>query len=191
LPTISFNQLIQGITQGNHLASFATDTLPALAAHPKCAELIYRIKARSLEKPLILMAADITQLWPYLGGSNNDRQTWKTLMETHWPGALTLVLPSSDLLPPAMNPKSDGTIGVRIPNHEQARKLLRATGPLATTSVNRSGEPALTDQGAIATQFPDLLLPEDFGPPGSGQASTVLNWNGAGWDILRQGSVLI
>jgi L-threonylcarbamoyladenylate synthase len=90
-----------------------------------------------------------------------------------------------------MNPKRDGTIGVRIPNHEQARKLLRATGPLATTSVNRSGEPALTDQGAIATQFPELLLPEDFGPPGSGQASTVLNWNGAGWEILRQGSVFV
>jgi L-threonylcarbamoyladenylate synthase len=191
LPTISFNQLIQGITQGNHLASFATDTLPALAASPARAELIYKIKARSLEKPLILMAADIAQLWPYLGGSPADRQAWKTLMETHWPGALTLVLPASDLLPPAMNPKRDGTIGVRIPNHEQARKLLRATGPLATTSVNRSGEPALTDQGAIATQFPHLLLPEDFGPPGSGQASTVLNWNGAGWDILRQGSVFI
>jgi L-threonylcarbamoyladenylate synthase len=191
LPTISFNQLVQQITQGAHLASFATDTLPALAANPKHAELIYRIKARSLEKPLILMAADITQLWPYLGGSPADRQSWQTLMETHWPGALTLVLPASDLLPPAMNPKRDGTIGVRIPNHEQARKLLRATGPLATTSVNRSGEPALTDQGAIATQFPDLLLPEDFGPPGSGQASTVLNWNGAGWDILRQGSVFI
>jgi L-threonylcarbamoyladenylate synthase len=191
LPTVSFSQLVQGITQGNHLASFATDTLPALAASPASAELIYRIKARSLEKPLILMAADIEQLWPYLAGSQTDRQSWQTLMETHWPGALTLVLPASDRLPPAMNPKADGTIGVRIPNHENARNLLRATGPLATTSVNRSGQPALTDQGAIAAQFPDLLLPEDFGPPGSGQASTVLNWNGAGWDILRQGSVFI
>jgi L-threonylcarbamoyladenylate synthase len=191
LPTISFNQLVQQITQGNHLASFATDTLPALAAHPKCAELIYSIKARSLEKPLILMAADINQLWPYLEGSPTDRQTWQTLMETHWPGALTLVLPASDRLPPAMNPKHDGTIGVRIPNHENARTILRATGPLATTSVNRSGEPALTERGAIAAQFPELLLPEDFGDPGSGQASTVLNWNGAGWDILRQGSVFI
>jgi L-threonylcarbamoyladenylate synthase len=191
LPTVSFNQLVQQIAQGDRLASFATDTLPALAANPKRAELIYRIKARSLEKPLILMAADIDQLWPYLGGTQGDRQAWKTLMETHWPGALTLVLPASDLLPPAMNPKADGTIGVRIPNHETARKLLRATGPLATTSVNRSGEPALTDKVAIAAQFPDLLLPEDFGPPGSGQASTVLNWNGAGWEILRQGSVII
>lgn len=191
MPTLPLNQLVQQITTTDRLASFATDTLPALAAHPSRAHLIYQIKARSLEKPLILMAADIDQLWPYLSGTDTDRQTWTALMASHWPGALTLVLPASDRLPPSMNPKGDGTIGVRIPNHHQARTILRATGPLATTSVNRSGQPALTTPATIAAQFPELLLPEDFGAAGSGQASTVLNWNGAGWDILRQGAVII
>jgi L-threonylcarbamoyladenylate synthase len=187
MPQVTFDRFTTEIK--TTLGCFATDTLPALAIHPTRAAQIYPFKQRSLDKPLILMAADLEQIWPYVQGSTSDRHVWQTLMAQYWPGALTLVLPSSDRIPPAMNPKNNGTIGIRIPNHDLARTILRRTGPLATTSVNRSGEPALEQAAAIQTQFPELLMLAEFGPLGSGQASTVLNWNGAGWEILRQGAV--
>ena len=41
---------------------FPTDTLPALASRPETAALLWRLKQRPADKPLILMGADLPQL---------------------------------------------------------------------------------------------------------------------------------
>jgi hypothetical protein len=77
-----------------------------------------------------------------------------------------------------------------------ARALLRLSGPLATTSANRSGEAAATCAREAAALFPALaLLAPIPWAPGSGQASTVLAWNaapeagdGSRWRVLRGSS---
>ncbi len=199
---VSLEEFVQRVGSGADLGSFPTDTVPALAAHPDAAEQIYHLKGRSLNKPLILMGATWADFLPYLAGTPEELAQWQATADRHWPGALTLVLPASDRLPPPMNPTGTGTLGIRIPNHPLARHLLAHTGPLATTSVNRSGEPALTDLGAIAAAFPQLvmlsteaiaaLLPHlDPIPPSSGTPSTVARWDGSGWEILRQGGVVL
>ena len=93
------------------------------------------------------MAANWADLMPYLDGTPEDFATWETLVSQHWPGALTLVLPATERVPGAMNPQQTGTIGVRVPDHPLARYLLERTGPLATTSVNRSGQPPPGNHG--------------------------------------------
>jgi L-threonylcarbamoyladenylate synthase len=91
-----------------------------------------------------------------------------------------------------MNPQTPTSLGIRVPAHDLARAILRQTGPLATTSANRSGQAALLDPGAIAQQFPAAwVLDPSLNPkPGSGQASTVARWTPMGWQILRQGAIL-
>jgi L-threonylcarbamoyladenylate synthase len=106
-----------------------------------------------------------------------------------------------------MNPANTGTLGIRIPAHPLARWILTRTGPLATTSVNRSGQPPLETMTAIQAQFPELVTltetaiadlytrytedPVPWGdqPQGSGQPSTVVAWDGQGWNVLRQGAI--
>jgi L-threonylcarbamoyladenylate synthase len=181
--------------------SFPTDTVPALAALPESAELIYQVKQRSLEKPLILMAGDVEDLWEYLAGTEAERSVWRSMMQQHFPGAVTLVLPASDRVPPQMNPLTPGTIGVRVPDYAAARTILRSTGPLATTSVNRSGEPALLKLPEIRSQFPQVLTlrNEDLRSIGipdpdatsAGIPSTVVRWTGDGWEVLRQGKAIV
>ncbi|MCY7286562.1 MAG: L-threonylcarbamoyladenylate synthase [Cyanobacteria bacterium CAN_BIN43] len=203
MPSVSLNQLIAAACSGDRLISFPTDTLPALAVRPDRSTLIFEAKQRSLDKPLILMGADAADLWDYVQGSPAEMDLWRSVAAQHFPGALTLVLPASDRLPPAMNPTDPTTIGIRVPNSGVARYILTLASPMATTSVNRSGEPPLETLTDINTHFPEILTlvsaelaelqstlaPFDSAPIKTGTPSTVAKWTGKGFQILRQGEV--
>lgn len=201
---VSFEALIAGANSGHDLISFPTDTVPALAARPDRANLIFAAKQRRLDKPLILMAARVEDLWAYVVGSPTERRIWQQVADRYLPGALTLVLPASDRVAPELNPKDPTTIGVRVPNHAIAQAILSRTGPLATTSANLSGQPALQTMPEIAAQFPQVLTLspaalQTLQPPSqplpstlpSGVPSTVVRWTETGWEVLRQGAVVL
>ncbi len=209
---VSFEQLVQRVGAGTDLASFPTDTVPALAARPEAARLIFAAKQRQFDKPLILMAAEAQDIWPYVKGTDAEIAVWQQVGEQYWPGALTLVLPTRDSANTdfsvraiaAMNPADPTTIGVRVPNHTVARSILSHTGVLATTSANRSGHPPLLTMAEISAQFPQVLMLSEAelasltpnqlktsAITASGLPSTVARWNGSGWDILRQGAILL
>lgn len=187
-------ELVVAVRAGQ-LICFPTDTVPALAAAPTQAEQIYALKQRQANKPLILMGAKAADLWPFVQTENPAFSTWAEMAQRYWPGALTLVLPGCNI-PPAMTPLNPGTIGLRVPCHPLALALLQQTGPLATTSVNRSGLPALTDVKEIETTFPQLLMPlaaewqmnQETQPS---LPSTVIAWTGQGWQTLRAGAVTL
>ncbi|MFZ9851043.1 MAG: L-threonylcarbamoyladenylate synthase [Vulcanococcus sp.] len=169
-------------------ALFPTDTLPALASRPEHARQLWELKQRPQNKPLILMGASAEELWQWLGST--PEPAWLELANQHWPGALTLVVPAARRLVDPLNPGGD-SLGLRVPACDAALELLRLSGPLATTSANRSGEePSLTAQEA-AERFPQVarLAPEPWPRP-SGQASTVLRWYHGDWQVLRRGAVL-
>ena len=206
MATVSLAEFVAAAQAGD-LVSFPTDTVPALASRPDRSDHIYQLKQRSSAKPLILMAANWHDLHPYIAGTPDDFATWEALINQHWPGALTLVLPATDRVPRAMNPEQTGTIGIRVPDHPLARYLLERTGPLATTSVNQSGHPPLETMAAITATFPQIFTlskdalgaiypllvgtkpPAQDQPQGSGLPSTVVQWTGQSWEVLRQGSV--
>jgi len=179
--------------RSGRLVSFPTDTVPALAARPDQSSQIFAAKQRPADKPLILMAAHAQMLWPFVQGTNSEKHHWQQMAEAYWPGALTLVLPASDRLPSVMNPLNPHSIGVRVPNSVFAQMILQQTGPLATTSVNRSGQPALTTLETINQSFPQVLTPLAHQWPSPGGAdsipSTVIKWTGPGWDVLRPGAI--
>lgn len=185
-PSLPAAQLAERLRRGQ-AAIFPTDTLPALATCPAQAHLLWELKQRPAHKPVILMAATPTELWQALG--LKPRPAWQMLADRHWPGALTLVLPARSSLARQLNPHGD-SLGVRIPACPTALELLRWSGPLATTSANRSGEPACVTAAEALACFPQVarLAPEPW-PEGSGQASTVLRWQPQGWTLLRAGAV--
>ncbi len=189
---VSSTNLISGARAGL-LVSFPTDTVPALAAMPEKAALIFAAKQRSQDKPLILMAASAEDLWPYVKGSENEYKVWQEVADKYWPGGLTLVLPASERLPKVMNPIDPTTIGIRVPNSAIAQTILAQTGPLATTSANFSGQPPLQTMTEIETQFPQILTLAttecQSEIPGMGIPSTVAKWTGINWQILRQGAI--
>jgi L-threonylcarbamoyladenylate synthase len=179
--------------RGGGAALLPTDTLPALAVHPDQADQIWTRKQRPPDKPLILMGADLAQLQALL--ATDWQETWLQAACRHWPGAVTLVLPIAGPLTERLHPGGT-TLGLRVPACPLMQELLRLSGPLATSSANRSGQPSALDATQAAAQFPELpLLAPLPWPVASGQASSVWRWQGDRqpadpWQVLRAGALL-
>jgi L-threonylcarbamoyladenylate synthase len=165
------------LLRGGGVIAFPTDTvygLGAAADDDLARRRIYAIKGRPVGLPLILMAAGESQLegWVHV-----DARA-ELVIRRWWPGPLTVIL----------HAVGGGTLGVRIPNHEVALELLRASGPLMTTSANLHGaDPAMTAEEA--GKLPGLAAVLDGGTAPGGTASTVVDLTGPELHILREGAI--
>lgn len=191
--SISVKEAAALLRQGRPVI-FPTDTVygiglsPAFASSP---EALFRLKRRDGDKPVawLVAAPEALDEW------GADVPDWAHLLaQSYWPGALTLVVRASDRVPPAFA-SPQGTIGLRMPASSTALALMRALGaPLATTSANISGCPAVSraldlDHRLLADAF--LVAPEneEEAAPSDSLASTVVDCTGSRPVVLRQGPV--
>ena len=169
---------------------FPTDTLPAIGCLPKFSKIIYEFKKRDRNKPLILMGSKYKQLIDYVHES--AKEDFEKIASKYWPGALTMVIPSSYQQNASLTSK-DRSLGIRIPNSSIAQSLLQETGPLLTSSANISGFTGSITAEGIALDFPSI---EILGPipweKSSGKASTIILWKKIGdWRLIRKGEVFV
>lgn len=78
------------------------------------------------------------------------------LAETFWPGGLTIVVPARSTLVWDLG-DTNGTVAVRVPDHELTREFLRETGPLAVSSANLTGQPAALNAAEAKEQLGDSI----------------------------------
>ena len=149
-------------------------------------ERIFQIKHR-----------DRAQTLPWLIGSPSDLNVlgrripkWMRLLADElWPGALTLVVPASDVIPPEYVAKN-GTIALRVPDSNLVRALAREVGPLATTSANTHGATAAVSGASVEpgiVEQADLTL--DAGSAPVAVASTIVGSPGGRPRIFREGAI--
>lgn len=149
--------LVTAELQKGHIIAAPTDTVYGIMCRYSCSTAIaklYAIKGRPSDKPIPVLAGQVDQLEYLVKGKLPELAT--ELMESFWPGALTLVLPASDALPPILT-AGKATVAVRIPDHEELRSLLEQTGPLAATSANLSGKPEAQTARDVRAQFGEHL----------------------------------
>jgi L-threonylcarbamoyladenylate synthase len=170
------------------LVAFPTDTVYGVGARAfdgAAVERLYEAKDRPAEKAIPVLlgeAADLEKV------AARVPPMALTLAARFWPGPLTIVVPKHPALPEAVS--AGATVGVRIPDHPLARALLRAAGPLAVTSANRSGWPAPSVADEVLAQLGgriELIL--DGGRTPGGAPSTVVDCTGAEPKILRAGPI--
>ena len=105
------------------------------------------------------------------------------------PGALTVVLPKSDLIPGIVTAGGD-TVAVRMPDHPVARELISRSFPLAAPSANRSKHVSPTTARHVYDDLDGRVpLILDGGECGVGIESTVLDLTSGSPVILRPGAV--
>jgi len=180
--------LVPKLKKGS-LALFPTDTLPALCSYAKYSKKIWTIKKRPLNKPLILMGGCLEDLFEFVQPCAIEDGL--KMAKIYWPGALTIILPTTGNLSDYLNCNSN-SIGFRVPDLKLARDFLIKTGPLATTSANISGESPVENALEASIQFPGIpILGPLPWPNSSGKASTVIEWNQGKWKLLRSGSVVL
>lgn len=120
-----------------------TDTVYGVAvdlAAPGAMQKLFDLKGRPADKPVPVLGPDIPALRRVV---EFDRRA-ELLAERFWPGPLTLILPRSRGFTADLGGEAAGGVAVRIPAHDVALSVLRASGPLAVTSANRSSEPPAT-----------------------------------------------
>ena len=183
----AFNRASWIIRSGGVIA-FPTDTVYGIGAsafNETAIEKIYQVKKRSHLKAIPILISDASELSHITTPIN---PLTNKIINTLWPGALTLVLPIHPNLPG--NLSEGDSIGVRVPDHDLVQDLLRVTGPIAATSANLSGNPSALTAAEVIHQLEgsiDLIL--DGGPAPGGMASTVLDCTREEPALLREGPV--
>lgn len=113
----------------------------------------------------------------------------RALTEKFWPGALTLVVRHTTHLAWDLG-ETRGTVAVRMPDHEIAVEVISRTGPLATSSANRSGHPpAATMLDARLQLGAAVSVYLDSGPSGDALASSIVDVTGDTPRVLRAGAI--
>jgi tRNA threonylcarbamoyl adenosine modification protein (Sua5/YciO/YrdC/YwlC family) len=113
----------------------------------------------------------------------------RALTEKFWPGALTLVVRHTTHLAWDLG-DTKGTVAVRMPDHEITLEVIGRTGPLATSSANRSGHaPATTMLDARLQLGAAVSVYLDGGPSGEAVASSIVDVTGETPRLLRTGAL--
>jgi L-threonylcarbamoyladenylate synthase len=174
------------ILQHGGLVAFPTDTVygvGSLAFDGKAVESIYAAKDRPIEKAIPVLIGDAEDLEKVgLDIPNPARQ----LAMRFWPGPLTILIPKRPDLPESVS--ATETVGVRVPDHNVARALLRAAGPMAVTSANISGAQSPSMAQEVYEQLNGRIpLIIDGGKTPGGVPSTLVDCTTAELKILREG----
>ena len=170
------------------LVAFPTDTVygvGALAFDGKAIESIYAAKDRPVEKAIPILISDMNELDKV--GVDIPEVALK-LVSRFWPGPLTILVPKRADLPESVSASS--TVGVRVPDHEVARALLRAVGPMAVTSANISGAQSPVSAEEVYEQLAGRIpLILDGGRTPGGIPSTLVDCTTPELRILREGPI--
>ena len=177
------------------LAVIPTDTVYGVAADAFTPEAVQRLldaKGRTRQSPPPVLIPNVATLDALAAEVTTPL---RTLADTFWPGALTIVTRANSALSWDLG-ETGGTVALRIPNHPLALELLQETGPLAVSSANATGEPAARTAAAAETMLGEsIAVYLEYGEaPDQPPASTIIDATGLTEEggtlrILRQGGV--
>lgn len=177
------------IAQGGVIA-FRTDTFYGLGVDPLSAPAVGRIlklKGREDGKPILLLISERADVDRFIIQQSSN---FRDVAAKFWPGPLTLVGEARPELPQELT-AGTGTIGVRLPDDEVVRALVRACGgALTATSANLSGQLPARSAAEVRSHFPtgvDLII--DGGEVTATEASTVLDLSRKEARLVREGAI--
>ncbi|WP_425352486.1 L-threonylcarbamoyladenylate synthase [Alkalicoccus urumqiensis] len=178
------------LVQSGEVVAFPTETVYGLGADAcsdDAVKKIFEAKERPADNPLIVHIASPEDVYKY---TSQVPKMAEKLMNTFWPGPLTIILPHNGRLSTLVTAGLD-TVGLRMPDHPTALRLLRAAGTgVAAPSANRSGRPSPTTAQHVAEDLDGRIAAiVDDGATGVGVESTVVDCSGAVPIILRPGGV--
>lgn len=157
---------------------FPTETVYGIGGNPwdeRTLSHVRRLKERTADQPFTLHLWRVSEIGIYAYVDSNVADIIEQLL----PGPYTLLLPAGPKAPPSA--VLEGKIGIRVPNHPFFTSLVRR--PVFATSVNRHGEPPLSDVGDIIESFTevDLIITGEV----SGESSAIIDLTVNPYRILR------
>ena len=182
--------IAKSVLDDSQVIAFPTETVMGLGIYfddYKAYELLNKIKERPEDKPYTLMLGDIKDIEKYAYVTSRD----KKIIDAFMPGPVTLLLKSKEIVPNYVT-HNTGVIGVRVPDMELVRELIKYLNkPLLVPSANKSGKsPALTSNEVIdvfGVQVKYVFSQDSLRQ----KPSTIIDLTGEQVKILREGPISI
>ena len=180
------------VLKAGGLVAFPTETVYGLGGNGlsrDAARKIYAAKGRPSDNPLILHVSKIEEVNPLV---ESIPEKAKRLMESFWPGPLTLILKKSKIVPLESTGGLD-TVAIRCPDNSLTLELIERAGlPVAGPSANLSGSPSPTEASHVyhdlSGRIEGIL---DDGAVGIGVESTILDMSTDRPTLLRPGAITL
>jgi L-threonylcarbamoyladenylate synthase len=155
-----FEKSLQVLQKGGTIL-FPTDTIWGIgcdATNEIAVDKVYSLKKRDKSKPLIVLASDIEMVKKYV---MHVHPKLETLLQYHT-RPITVIYDHQDGLPKNVISR-DNTIGIRIPQDNFCRELIKSFGkPIVATSANISNEAFPKNFGEITS---NVISKVDFTIP--------------------------
>lgn len=179
------------VIEGGGIVIFPTDTAFGVGCRiddKKAIEKLFKIKNRSKEKAVLVLASSIKMVQQY---TEEIPQSVRPLMKKYWPGGLTIILKANNNTSQLITGGTK-TIGFRIPGNRTTLELIRKVGvPILAPSANFSGDKTPYNFKDLDKKLISLV---DFVMPGRckiKKQSTIVDCSQEKWKILREGAVRI
>jgi L-threonylcarbamoyladenylate synthase len=169
-----------------------TDTVYGIGADAFNGEAVQRLldakmRGRDMPPPVLIGEPSLIRAL-----ATDVPDTAKDLVAQHWPGPLTVICKIQPSLRMDLG-ETEGTIALRVPDHELAREILRRTGPMAVSSANLSGKPAALSCADAVDQLGDrvsVYLDGGTLTATDGAPSTIVDFTQRdGGEVLRRGAL--
>jgi L-threonylcarbamoyladenylate synthase len=187
LPDSKIEQIANGLKAGK-LVVYPTETLYGLGANPfdeAAVKRVYMVKKRPFDMPLSIAVRDLPMLEELAVLDDNTRR----LVTKFTPGPITILVTKKRNVPDILTSASM-EIGVRIPNHPFALRLIEKCGPIVSTSANLHSKPNPTNADtAVQDIGPMIDVCVDCGPCRVGKPSTIVQLSEGGVEIIRHGAI--
>ena len=184
----AYRAAVDAIEAGD-LVVLPTDTVYGIAADAFKADAVQRLldaKGRGRDMPPPVLISVVESLDAL---ATDVPEAGRKLAEAFWPGPLTVICHAQGSLMWDLG-ETQGTVALRVPDHENTRELLSRTGPLAVSSANKSGRPAALDVYDAEEQLAEsVAVYLDGGEVTGGQPSTIVDLTGDVPHVVRIGAL--
>ena len=163
---------------------YPTDTVYGLGANifdNSAVKRVFKIKQRSLLKPLSILISDVEAIDLVAKVSISQKE----VINNYLPGPYTFILKKNPVVPRVVTSGSS-YVGVRVPDNDIARSLA-SIFPITTTSANVSDDEMLSTPDEILEQLDcDVDLVIDVGELKSKRASMIVDLSDNDIRIIRR-----
>ena len=179
---------VADVLRSDGVIVYPTDSVYAFGCSIRSPKAIERLRALSGKKgdEFSIVCPDLSTISAY---ARVDNAVFKVL-KRNLPGPFTFVLNASGKVPDKFLEKRK-TVGVRIPDHEFCRRILRGLGrPVVSTSANISGEATPSGLAEVSREIIDgvdfVVNPRFEGTPTKKASSIIAFGEGGEVKIIRE-----
>lgn len=187
VPEVKMRRIVSELAAGR-LIVYPTETVYGLGCDPfdeTAVKRVYMAKRRPFDMPMSIAVKDLQMMEELTHLDDRARKLVKKFM----PGPITLIVTKRPVVPDILT-ASTNEIGIRIPNHPVALKLIEEFGPIVSTSANvHSHKNPITCQDAIDDFGPAVSVYVDAGQSQFGKPSTIVQLNEGEMALIRPGAI--